>query len=193
MVARLCGGLSLRVSFLLFSFVSLIAFGSNPWGGEDTPQVSPGNGPVSRGYIVPVVEPAAGGAKLTVYLYHQVADSPVTLTLQAVINDGINQASQIVNIEVLSNSATDGPNNFRGKREFHLDYAKLNEHFRTNAPNAPQLVLGPGTPLFVYAYFNNSGHQWGGPSRSGLFYLPEMLGQTSNQSSQGTVQLSQSR
>lgn len=167
-------GYSLFIAILFALSAWAPAARASIWANEDTPAIDVGTGPVERGYIVPRVRPAPGGAKLTVDIYHASLDSSVTLVLQAVINDGKGTPS-LIDIEVLSNGVNDNQNSYRSHREFFLDYAKMEAQFRRMGPQATGLSLTPGTPMFVYASWG-SGHQWGGPYRSGGFYLPPAEG-----------------
>ena len=135
--------------------------------------------PVARGYIEPKVEAIPGGARLHVDLYFLALNSGVTLVLQAAINDG-NGGTTVIPLKVLSNNVSDNPTLYHSRRTFDLTYAELNQIISQAAPNAKNLKIEAGTPLFVYALFE-TGHQWGGVARGGIFFMPEDKSQAAPQ------------
>lgn len=143
--------------------------------------------PVPRGYIIPSVSPGTrpDTALLTVDIYQDRRNSPVTLELQAAIENGKGRY-KVVKLKVLSDNVADNPKLYHSRREFEISYDEINRELEKRARHAPQLRVGPGTPLFVYAKFNG-GHQWGGVSRGGIFFLPEAAGGTSAQGQQSGV------
>lgn len=141
-----------------------------PWvSSEKTPKAPSKKGRVERGYIVPKSYPHPKGAQLDVEIYQDRKNAAVTLELQASINNG-NGRSILVSLGLLSQNVIDNPNSYYSVRSFVLDYEKLNKSLTANGINS-NLMIGPGTPLFVYAKFS-TGHQWGGPARGGIFYMP---------------------
>ena len=167
----------LRVSFLCLLLTLLFGFSNASFGGVfgsvDTPQIVSEDKPVPRGYIVPRAEPAQGGAKIIVDIYHRDPNSPVSLWLEAAIDNG--STPTIVPLIMLSDSVTDNPS-YRSHREFFLNYAEWNSRLSQIAPQSPNLRFGVGTPLFVSARWVNTGHLWGGIARSGGIFLPAPLG-----------------
>jgi hypothetical protein len=159
----------------------------NPWGGQEiTPNASGDpTKPVSRGYIVPSATEIPGGSKISVEIFQDRLNAPVSLFLQAAIKDS-NGKSQLVTVKSLDSKVNDNPTLYYSKRDFDINYQDLNSEIQKFAPGATSLVVGPGTPLFVYAQFENGSqffHQWGGVARGGIVFMP---GQTLQASSQGT-------
>lgn len=139
--------------------------------GTSTPSKSNGSGAVSRGYIIPSATEIKGGVRITVEIFHQQTNSPVSLYLQMVVNNG-RGAVETIPFMVLDDKVADNKRGYRSLRTFDLTYAELNRILSSNSNGGHNLRIGPGTPLFVYALWNNTGHQWGGSDRSGIVYMP---------------------
>lgn len=130
--------------------------------------------PVSmRSYFTTSVEETPDGCKLIVDIWHGKLMSPVSIWLQAAVNDGKGNFEAIPFIQ-LDDKVADNKTNFHSRREYRLTYAQLNAAFGKLLPaGAAHLKIGPGTPLFVYANFDAYSHQWGGVGRGGIFFMPE--------------------
>jgi hypothetical protein len=149
----------------------------NPWSAGQQPEIKAfdPSQPVGRGYIIPSSRTAPGGAEVVVDIFHNQLNSPVTLVLQALIDPRSSSRRvrpRLLDVAVLSDQVADNPNSYHSRRVFQLDYNAINAKLATAFSNAPNIRIGPGSPLFVYALWNASGHQWGGVDRSGIFFLP---------------------
>jgi hypothetical protein len=165
-----------RVLAIACLLVSSLSFAqSTSFYGYDT-NIAPSTNysvPVGRSYFTTTVEPTAEGAKLIVDIYHGKLNSPVSLSLQAAVNDGSGKFEAIPFLE-LDKDVKDNPTDYHSRREFNLTYAELNAKFsKLLPPGASQLVIGPGTPLFVFSHFTDYNHLWGSVGRGGIFFMPE--------------------
>jgi len=143
---------------------------SNSTGGTGDPSK-----PVAdRSYFTTSVEPHGKDVKLTVEIWHGALNSPVSLSLQAAVNNGSGKFESIT-FKELDSKVADNPTNYYSKREFILTYADLNKHLGALLPDVAKkkLKIGPGTPLFVFADFPQLNHEWGGVGRGGIFFMPE--------------------
>ena len=160
------------VSFFIGFIISTQVFAQSNqalWlSSTDTPLASSKKGRVDRGYIIPQVEATKDGAILHVHIYQNTKNKPVKLVLQTAISNGT--TTKVIPLEILSD-VTDNPTSYYSKRSFHLTYSHLNSLISRLVPGKTNLVVEPGTPFFVYARFNNL-HQWGGPDRGGVFFMP---------------------
>ena len=129
-----------------------------------------------RSYFTTQVEEAPGGVKFIIDLWHGKKDDPVSLYLQAAINDGSGRLESIPFMQ-LSDKVKDNPNNYHSRREFTISYKDLNEHLEKVLPaQAKQMKIGPGSPLLVLGKWPDYDHTWGGIARGGIVYLPDTHG-----------------
>jgi hypothetical protein len=164
---------SLIAGLLLVGSAAYTQSGVNPWGNtyDPTPEINlDPNKPVNRGYIVPSTSEIPNGAKIRVEIYHQKMNDPVSLWLQVAVNDGKGNV-QILPLKQLSDGEKTNPTNYKSVREFDVTYDELNRTLKSLFPNA-DLKIEPGTPLYVYARFDQAGHQWGGVARGGVISMP---------------------
>jgi hypothetical protein len=163
---------------------------------DETPLIPPVGTPIPRGFIVPSVQPTADGARITVDIFHQTHNGsspvqnvfrPVTLELQAYVQVKGGNANanypMLLNLKTLSDKGVDAPTqDLRSRRTFDVSYAELNAQLAA-AGLAGKVEIVEGAPLYVYAQFDG-GHQWGGPGRGGIVFMPK----PTNPAAQGSTQ-----
>jgi hypothetical protein len=137
------------------------------------------DGSWSRGFIKVAAEPSDTGCVIKVTSGHQSKNEDVTLILQARVrhtttdpNDATKKITEekVITLDIMHTGKIN-PDGFESESKFEVDYDKINAYL---AHYQPGLQLSPGTPLAVYAAWDNS-HQWGGYARDGIVYIPQRL------------------